>query len=167
MAGIEDLITLYRGEAPSRFNMDFGDLRGTYYTKDKDLAKYMAQGGSQSANKLIGDLKGTVKKLEIPKDLFEKLGGSDFQVNIKDPKLLGKAKTDVLQTILARAGSLTPLAMKGLNILTSLPAATVTMFLQSTPANSDEMNMKLEDFAKLKQTEGLMDKSLPSETRDM
>jgi len=167
MAGIEDLVTLYRGEAPSRFNMDFGDLRGTYYTKDKDLAKYMAQGGSQSANKLIGDLKGTVKKLEIPKDLFEKLGGSDFQVNIKDPKLLGKAKTDVLQTILARAGSLTPLAMKGLNILTSLPAATVTMFLQSTPANSDEMNMKLEDFAKLKQTEGLMDKSLPSETRDM
>ena len=167
MAGIKDLITLYRGEAPSRFNMDFGDLRGTYYTKDKDFAKYMAQGGSRSANKLIGDLKGTVKKLEIPKDLFEKLGGSDFQVNIKDPKLLGKAKTDVLQTILARAGSLTPLAMKGLNILTSLPAATVTMFLQSTPANSDEMNMKLEDFAKLKQTEGLMDKSLPSETRDM
>jgi len=167
MAGIEDLVTLYRGEAPSRFNMDFGDLRGTYYTKDKDLAKYMAQGGSQSANKLIGDLKGTVKKLEIPKDVFEKLGGSDFEVNIKDPKLFGKAKTDILQTILARAGSLTPLAMKGLNILTSLPAATITMFLQSTPANSDEMNMKLEDFAKLKQTEGLMDKSLPSETRDM
>jgi hypothetical protein len=45
MAGIEDLITLYRGEAPSRFDLDFGDLRGTYYTKDKDLAKYMAQGG--------------------------------------------------------------------------------------------------------------------------
>ena len=74
MAGIEDLITLYRGEAPSRFNMDFRDLRGTYYTKDKDFAKYMAQGGSRSANKLIGDLKGTVKKLEIPKNLFEKLG---------------------------------------------------------------------------------------------
>ena len=167
MAGIEDLITLYRGEAPSRFNMDFGDLRGTYYTKDKDLAKYMAQGGSQSANKLIGDLKGTVKKLEIPKDVFEKLGGSDFEVNIKDPKLLGKAKTDVLQTILARAGSLTPLAMKGLNILTSLPAATITAFLQSTPANADEANMKLEDFARLQEMESNVDKALPSETRDM
>jgi hypothetical protein len=69
MAGIEDLITLYRGEAPSRFDLDFGDLRGTYYTKDKDLAKYMAQGGSKTVNKLIGDLKGTVKKLEIPKEV--------------------------------------------------------------------------------------------------
>jgi len=167
MAGIKDLVTLYRGEAPSRFNMDFGDLRGTYYTKDKDLAKYMAQGGSQSANKLIGDLKGTVKKLEIPKDLFEKLGGSDFEVNIKDPKLLGKAKTDVLKTILARAGSLTPLAMKGLNILTSLPAATITAFLQSTPANADEANMKLEDFARLQEMGSNVDKGLPSETRDM
>jgi hypothetical protein len=127
----------------------------------------MAQGGSQSANKLIGDLKGTVKKLEIPKDLFEKLGGSDFEVNIKDPKLLGKAKTDVLKTILARAGSLTPLAMKGLNILTSLPAATITAFLQSTPANADEANMKLEDFARLQEMGSNVDKGLPSETRDM
>ena len=167
MAGIEDLITLYRGEAPSRFNMDFGNLRGTYYTKDKDFAKYMAQGGSRSANKLIGDLKGTVKKLEIPKNLFEKLGGSDFEVNIKDSKLLGKAKTDVLQTILARVGSLTPLAMKGLNALTSLPAATITAFLQSTPANADEANMKLEDFAKLIEMEGMVDKQLPSKPKDI
>jgi hypothetical protein len=50
----------------------------------------------------------------------------------------------------SNAKALTPLAMKGLTFLSSLPAATVTMFLQSTPANSDEMNMKLEDFAKLK-----------------
>jgi hypothetical protein len=167
MAGIEDLIKLYRGEAPSRFDMDFGNLRGTYYTKDKNFAKYMARGGSRSADKLIGDLKGTVKKLEIPKNLFEKLGGSDFEVNIKDPKLLGKAKTDVLQTILARAGSLTPLAMKGLNFLTSLPAATITAFLQSTPANADEANMKLEDFAKLIEMEGMVDKQLPSKPKDI
>jgi len=167
MAGIEDLIKLYRGEAPSRFDMDFGNLRGTYYTKDKDFAKYMARGGSRSVDKLIGDLKGTVKKLEIPKNLFEKLGGSDFEVNIKDPKLLGKAKTDVLQTILARAGSLTPLATKGLNFLTSLPAATITAFLQSTPANADEANMKLEDFAKLIEMEGMVDKQLPSKPKDI
>jgi hypothetical protein len=147
--------------------MDFGNLRGTYYTKDKNFAKYMARGGSRSADKLIGDLKGTVKKLEIPKNLFEKLGGSDFEVNIKDPKLLGKAKTDVLQTILARAGSLTPLAMKGLNFLTSLPAATITAFLQSTPANADEANMKLEDFAKLIEMEGMVDKQLPSKPKDI
>jgi len=167
MAGIEDLIKLYRGEAPSRFNMDFGENRGTYFTRDKDFAKYMAQGGSQSSNKLIGDLKGVVKKLDIPKDLFEKLGGSDFEVNIKDPKLLKAAKTDMLQTFLARAGSLTPLAMKGLNILTGLPVATITAFLQSTPANADEANMKLEDFAKLQEMEGMMDKKLPSEPKDI
>jgi hypothetical protein len=91
----------------------------------------------------------------------------ESKVNIKDPKLLGKAKTDVLQTILARAGSLTPLAMKGLNILTSLPAATITAFLQSTPANADEANMKLEDFAKLIEMEGMVDKQLPSKPKDI
>jgi hypothetical protein len=38
-----------------------------------------------------------------------------------------------------------------------LPAATITMFLQSTPANSDEINMKLEDFAMManKEKEGI------------
>jgi hypothetical protein len=50
---------------------------------------------------------------------------------------------------MARAENLTPLAMKGLNILSSLPVATLTLVLQSTPANADEANMKLEDFARL------------------
>ena len=167
MAGIEDLITLYRGEAPSRSKMNFGKLRGTYFTRDKDFAKYMAQGGSQKVGDLIGDLRGKVKKLNISKDIFKKLGANDFEVNIKNPKLLKAAKTDILQTLLARAGSLTPLAMKGLTYLSSLPAATITMFLQSTPANSDEANMKLEDFAKLNEGSTNMDKSLPTEIGDM
>lgn len=167
MAGIEDMIELFRGEAPSRSKMDFGKKRGTYFTRDKDFARYMAQGGSQKVSDLIGDLGGKVKSLKIPKKLFEELGGSDFQVNIKDPKLLNAAKTDLLQTFLAKAGSLTPLAMKGLNVLTSLPTATLTAFLQSTPANSDEINMKLEDFAKLRKMEGMMDKALPSKPKDM
>jgi len=157
MAGIEDMIELFRGEAPSRSKMDFGKLRGTYFTRDKDFAKYMAQGGSQKVSDLIGDLRGKVKSLKIPKKLFEELGASDFEVNIKDPKLLNAAKTDLFQTFLARAGSLTPLAMKGLNIIASLPVATATMILQSTPANADEANMKLEDFAMLanKDKEGI------------
>ena len=167
MAGIEDLITLYRGEAPSRSKMNFGKLRGTYFTRDKDFAKYMAQGGSQKVGDLIGDLRGKVKKLNISKNIFKKLGANDFEVNIKNPKLLKAAKTDILQTLLARAGSLTPLAMKGLTYLSSLPAATITMFLQSTPANSDEANMKLEDFAKLNEGSTNMDKSLPTEIGDM
>ena len=56
---------------------------------------------------------------------------------------------------MARAGSLTSLAMKGLNVLASLPVATLTMVLQSTPANSDEANMQLEDFAKLAEENNL------------
>jgi hypothetical protein len=167
MAGIEDLITLYRGEAPSRSKMNFGKLRGTYFTRDKDFAKYMAQGGSQKVGDLIGDLRGKVKKLNISKDIFKKLGANDFEVNIKNPKLLKAAKTDILQTLLARAGSLTPLAMKGLTYLSSLPAATITMFLQSTPANSDEANMKLEDFAKLNEGSTNMDKSLEVRVGDI
>ena len=63
---------------------------------------------------------------------------------------------------MARAGNLTrlnltPLAMKGLNMIASLPVATAAMVLQSTPANADEANMKLEDFAMManKEQEGI------------
>ena len=43
--------------------------------------------------------------------------------------------------------------MKG----TSLPVATAAMILQSTPANADEANMTLEDFAMMadKEKEGI------------
>jgi len=170
MAGIEDLIELYRGEAPSRSKLDFGINRGTYYTPEKNFARYIAQGGSQSQGRLIGDLFGKVKSLKVPKKLYEELGGSSI-VNIRDPKLLKAAKTDILQTIMARAGSLTPLAMKGLNIMASLPVATLTMVLQSTPANADEANMQLEDFAKMAdeaQPKNVnMDKALPAMPHDI
>ena len=172
MAGIGDLVTLYRGVAPSRSGLDFGINRGTYYTGQKDFARHIAQGGSLSQNKLIKDIFGKVKRLEIPKKLLEKYGGSTFEVNIRDPNLLKKAKTDVLQTIMARAGSFTPLAMKGLQFITSLPVATATMVLQSTPANADEANMQLEDFAKLAEKENMtmgsnMDKALPGGNKDI
>ena len=147
MAGIEDLIKLYRGEAPSRSKLDFGINRGTYYTPQKDFAKYMAQGGGYTLGDTIRDLRGKVKTLTIPKKLYEELGGGSLEVNIRDPKLLNAAKTDLLQTFLARVGSLSPLAMKGLNIIASLPVATAVMVLQSTPTNADEANMQLEDFA--------------------
>ena len=102
----QKLIRLYRGEAPSRSKLDFGDKRGTYFTPDKEFAKYMAQGGSQSQGKLFGDLKGKVKKLDIPEKLYKELGGTSLEVNIKDPKLLKAAKTDIAQTALAKAGAL-------------------------------------------------------------
>ena len=157
MAGIEDLIKLYRGEAPSRSHLDFGINRGTYYTQQKDFAKYMAQGGGYTIGDTIRDLKGKVKTLTIPKKLYEELGGGSLEVNIRDPKLLNAAKTDLLQTFLARVGSLSPLAMKGLNMIASLPVATAVMVLQSTPTNADEANMQLEDFAMManKEKEGI------------
>ena len=147
--GIENLIEIFRGESPLRSGMNFGTNRGTYFTPQKDFARYMAQGGSQMQGRLTGDLLGKVRSLKIPQKLYKELGGNSLEVNIKDSKLLKAAKTDILQTIMARAGSLTPLAMKGLNILASLPVATLTMILQSTPANADEANMQLEDFANL------------------
>ena len=172
MAGIEDLVTLYRGVAPSRSGLDFGINRGTYYTGQKDFARHIAQGGSLSQNKLIKDIFGKVKSLKVPKKILEEYGGSSFEVNIRDPKLLKAAKTDILQTIMAKAGSFTPLAMKGLQFITSLPVATATMVLQSTPANADEANMQLEDFAKLAETNNLnmgsnMDKALPVQSKDI
>ena len=168
MAGIEDLIEIFRGEAPSRSGMakGFGDRSSKFYTPQKSFARHIARGGSMSQGNLIGDLKGKVKSLKIPLSKYKELGGNSLEV-ILDNDSLGKAKTNVMQTFLARAGSLTPLAMKGLTYLSSLPAATITMFLQSTPANSDEANMKLEDFAKLNEGSTNMDKSLPTEIGDM
>ena len=66
---------------------------------------------------------------------------------------------------------MTPLAAEGLSFISSLPVATLAMVLQSTPANADEVNMKLEDFAKLAeeaQPKNVnIDKALPSEPKDI
>ena len=104
----QKLIRLYRGEAPSRSGLDFGDKRGTYFTPQKDFARYMAQGGNRPKTQLIGDLKGKVKRLDIPEKLFKELGGNSLEVNIRNPELLKQAKTDVLQTALAKAEAITP-----------------------------------------------------------
>jgi hypothetical protein len=167
MAGIEDSIEIFRGEAPSRSRLNFRANRGTYFTPQKDFARHIAQGGSMSQGKLIKDIFGKVKSLKIPKKLYEELGGNSLEVNIRDPKLLKAAKTDLIQTFLAKAGSLTPLATKGLTFLSSLPVSTLIMTLQSTPANADEVNMQLEDFAKLNEGSTRVDKVLPSEPKDI
>ena len=163
-----EMIELFRGEAPSRSGMarGFGERSGKFFTPQKNFARHIAQGGSMSQGDLIKDLKGTVKSLKIPLSKYKELGGNSLEV-ILDNDSLSKAKTNTMQTLLARAGSFTPLAMKGLTLLSSLPAATVTMFLQSTPANSDEANMKLEDFAKLNEGSTNTDKALPTEIGDM
>jgi|TARA_R110001592_G_scaffold349081_1_gene643712 hypothetical protein len=170
MAGIEDLIELFRGIAPSRSGLakGFGESSGRYFTPDPKFARHIAQGGSLSQGKLIKDLAGKVKSLKIPVSKFKELGGNSLQV-ILDDASLGKAKTNLFQTMLAKAGSFTPLALEGLKILGSLPAATATMVLQSTPANADEVNMTLEDFAKLgkEKKNNNIDKALESQPKDI
>ena len=158
------MIELWRGEAPSaagtaKFFKKSGNRSGRFFTPQKDFARYMAQG-------LNNDLRGTVKSLKIPLSKYKELGGNSLEV-ILDNDSLRKAKINLFQTFLARAGSLTPLAMKGLNLMASLPVATATMMLQSTPVNADEANMTLEDFAKLNEGSTNVDKALPSELRDI
>ena len=78
-----------------------------------------------------------------------------------------KLKINILKTLGVNIKNLTPLAIKGLNFMANLPAATLGMVLQSTPANADEANMQLEDFAKLHEGSTNVDKALPSEPKDI
>jgi len=155
MAGIEDLVRVYRGteKIPFKEQVKWPD-RGRYFFDNPRDAKWYAQRAKT--------LSGKVSSLDLTSEQFDKakklsrskttrLGGEV----IVDSDLLKKQKTDILRTIMARVGNLTPLAMKGLNIIASLPVATLAMVLQSTPANADEANMQLEDFAKLAEENNL------------
>ena len=73
---------------------------------------------------------------------------------------------------MSNAKALTPLAAKGLSFISSLPVATLAMTLKTTPANADEANMQLEDFAKLAEANNIemgsnMDKALPGGNKDI
>ena len=92
---------------------------------------------------------------------------SSSNLGLLDKADKSKLKINILKTLGVNIKNLTPLAMQGLNLLASLPAATLSMVLQSTPANADEINMTLEDFAKLNEGSTNVDKALPSEARDM
>ena len=115
----------------------------------------------------FSDRPNIIKKVANKVKDFTRDRSGQLGYNILSKKNKGKLEVDVLKTLVSNAKALTPLAMKGLTFLSSLPAATITMFLQSTPANSDEANMKLEDFAKLNEGSTNTDKALPTEIGDM
>ena len=115
----------------------------------------------------FSDRPNIIKKVTNQVKNFTRDRSGQLGYNILSSKNKGKLEVDVLKTLMSNAKALTPLAMKGLTYLASLPVATATMFLQSTPANSDEMNMKLEDFAKLNEGSSNIDKALPTEIGDM
>ena len=197
MAGIKDLIEIYRGESvpinpfkkrsSSLYNI-FGKSR---------MGKYATTSAAEAANyatkkfpNVIKSTKITPRELKIGKRIYHELQ-PDFtsegvkikrvrkpiedlgeralnrNYNILSKKNKDKLKVDILKTFMSNAKALTPLAIKGLNILASLPVATLTMVVQSTPANADEANMQLEDFAKLHEGSVNVDKALPVEVGDI
>jgi hypothetical protein len=197
MAGIEDLIEIFRGESiklnpfrkrtSSQMN-PYGQARAGRYATT--LAEEAANYATRKFPNVIKTTKITPKELNIGQRMFHELE-PDFteegvktkrirknirkftkdnlkkSYNLLSTKNKAKLKVDVLKTIASNAKALSPLALKGLNALASLPVATLTMVLQSTPANAEEANMQLEDFAKLHEGSTNVDKALPSEPKDI
>ena len=202
MAGIKDLIETYRGETINLnpFRKRWGSLMNAFgksrvgkysTTAAKEAIKYAS---NKFPNKVLKTMI-TPLELKIGQKMFHELEPeytnqgvktkrirgkiSDFirdrggkAYNLLSTKNKAKLKVDILKTFMSNAKALTPLAAKGLTFLTNLPVATLAMVLQSTPANSDEANMQLEDFAKLAEEDNLeigsnMDKALPVRSKDI
>ena len=198
MAGIEDIINIYRGETinlnPFRLRSS-ADMNpagkmtvGKYATTSAEEA--MNYASKKFPNKIMttkisprdfkigkrvfneiepdfSDRPNVIKKVANKVKNFTRDRSGQLGYNILSSKNKGKLEVDVLKTLMSNAKALTPLAMKGLTFLSSLPAATITMVLQSTPTNADEINMTLEDFAKLNEGNTNVDKSLPVEVGDI
>ena len=179
MAGIKDLIEVYRGEniklnpfkkrSSSSLHSQAKSKVGRYATTSP---RYASSFASNFPN-VVKSTKITPAELNIGKKLFDK---AHFlaeptpyygKLQILSKKNKDKVKVDILKTFMSNAKALSPLAIKGLNTLASLPVATLTMILQSTPANADEANMQLEDFAKLHEGSTNVDKALPSQPKDI
>ena len=181
--GIENLIEVYRGEnvldRVKNFFVDSGkNLKGKAKTgRFATTSSGYASSYAKKFPNIVKSTKITPKELNIGKKLFDKMhfpqgpvGSGGYNVGalqILSKKNKDKLKVDILKTFISNAKALSPLAIKGLNTLASLPVATLTMVLQSTPANADEANMKLEDFAKLHEGSTNVDKALPSKLKDI
>ena len=197
MAGIEDLIDIWRGETinlnpfRTRSSADMnpgGKIKvGKYATTS---AKEAANYASKKFPNVIKTTKITPTELEVGRRMYHEIEPhyTDDGVKIKrvrkpikdigeralnrnynllSKKNKAKLKIDILKTIASNAKALTPLALKGLSIAASLPAQVVVMTLAPTKANADEVNMTLEDFAKLHEGSTNVDKVLPSEPKDI
>ena len=154
MSGIQDiLVEIFRGE-----NLNYNPFKKTTGTVGRfvtDSLEYAKAAGNK--------FPAIIKSAKIPKETLEKAmiafneskqptsnyPGSKTKLGLLDKADKGRLKIDILKTLGLNIKNLTPLAMKGLNAMASLPVATVGMVLQTTPANADEANMQLEDFAKL------------------
>jgi len=173
MAGIEDLIRVFRGTENIPAD-GFKPLRypdaGKYFTTDIDSAKSYAQRANTLSGK-VNYLDLTTEQFKKAKDLSKSRSVRLPGEVLVDDNMLNKQKTDVLRTISARAGNLSRLALKGLSFAVSLPAQTILMSLAPTEMGDSEINMTLENFAKLAEENnmqmGSMDKAIETEQKDI
>ena len=183
MAGIEDFVEVFRGENVldklKNFFVDSGMTAkgkakiGRYVTTSADYASSYAR----KFPNIVKSTKITPAALNIGKKLFDKMhfpqgavgsGGANVgALQIISKKNKDKLKVNILKTIASNAKALSPLALKGLSVAASLPAQIIVMTLAPTQANLDEVNMTLEDFAKLHEGSTNVDKALPSEPKDI
>ena len=163
MAGIEDLIEIFRGE-----NLNYNPFKKTTGTAGRfvtDNLEY-AKAAADKFPAIIKSAKIPKKTLLKSMEAFDKSGqpttnlGSKTKLGLLDKADKSKLKINILKTLGVNIKNLTPLAIKGLSAMATLPAATIGMVLQSTPANADEANMKLEDFAKLNEGNTNVDKAI-------
>ena len=162
MAGIEDLIEVFRGEnlidkfnrlkEIKKYKMNYPGL--------KKIGKF-ATDKLAHAQEYAGKFPNVIKSAKLPKEtvefgkkLFDKAHFKQMADHtghrsrlLMPKKAQDKLKIDILKTIASNAKALSPLALKGLSIAVSLPAQVVVMTLAPTKANADEVNMQLEDFA--------------------
>jgi len=195
MAGLEDLIDIFRGESVP-LNPFKGRSSSLYNTFGKSrMGKYATTSAAEAANyatkkfpNVIKSTKITPTELKIGKRIYHELkpdftsegvklkkvsksiqeGGEralNRNYNILSKKNKAKLKVDILKTFMSNAKALSPLAIKGLNVLASLPVATLTMIL--TPTKMGNAEATLEDFAKLHEGSTNVDKALPSEPKDI
>ena len=179
MAGIKDILKIYRGEnlIDKYKNIIDHKIHKYNYPSVKKIGRFAtdklehAQEYARGFPNVIKSAELPTKTVEIGKKLFDRSHFKQFEPHrsrlIMPKKVKDQLKIDILETFLSNAKALTPLAMKGLNVLASLPVATLTMVVQSTPTNADEVNMQLEDFAKLNEGSVNVDKALPVEVGDM
>ena len=198
MAGIKDLINLYRGETinlnpfRTRSSADMnpgGKIKvGRYATTSANEAINYASKkfpnkimktkvsptdfkiGQRVFNEVTSDFSdrpNIIKKVSGATKNFTRDRSGQLGYNILSKKNKNKLTVDFLKTFISNAKSLSPLALKGLNLIASLPFATATMILTPTEANADEVNMQLEDFAKLNEGSTNIDKSLEAQVGDI
>ena len=163
MAGIEDIIEIYRGEnLIDKFKMLREIKKDKWVPGINKIGKF-ATDKLAHAQDYAGKFPNIIKSAKLPKEtvefgkkLFDKAHFKQMADHtghrsrlLMPKKAQEKLKIDILKTIASNAKALTPLALKGLSVVASLPAQVVVMTLAPTEANADEVNMTLEDFAKL------------------